>query len=121
MLMSFTWLPNDLLKDDPPSKSQLSIIACSVQSTKTLENPRNLGIIRTCADKSHLCWREGRGISCLTFPFVQFLLSLQLSRNNSIRKACYTGYSHRKTYALELESNHHRNPGDALRSTGHSC
>ena len=56
MLMSFTWLSNDLLKDDPPSKFQLSIIACSVQSTKTLENPRNLGIVRACADKSLLCF-----------------------------------------------------------------
>ena len=56
MLMSFTWLTNDLLKDDPPSKFQLSKIACSVQSTKTLENPRNLGIVRACADKSLLCF-----------------------------------------------------------------
>ena len=56
MLMSCTWLTNDLLKDDPPSKFQLSIIACSVQSTKTLENPRNLGIVRACADESLLCF-----------------------------------------------------------------
>ena len=56
MLMSFTWLTKDLLKDDPPSKFQLSIIACSVQSTKTLENPRNLGKVRACAAKSLLCF-----------------------------------------------------------------
>ena len=62
--MSFTWLTNDLLKDDPPSKSQLSIIACSVQSTKTLENPRNLGIVRACADKSLLCFFLDRPELC---------------------------------------------------------
>ena len=68
MLMSFTWLTNDLLKDDPPSKFQLSIIACSVRSTKTFENPRNLGIVRACADKSLLCFFLDRVVIVIISP-----------------------------------------------------
>ena len=56
MLMSFTWLTDDLLKDNPPSKLRLSISAAQIcLFCEKYENPRNLGIVRACADKSHLC------------------------------------------------------------------
>ena len=37
MLLSFTWLSDDLLKDNPPSKFLPLKFACSVKSTKTQE------------------------------------------------------------------------------------
>ena len=56
MLMPFTWLTDDLLKDNPPSKLRLSISAAQIcLFCEKYENPRNLGIVRACADKSHLC------------------------------------------------------------------
>ena len=58
MLMPFTWLTDDLLKDNPPSKLRLSISAAQIcLFCEKYENPRNLGIVRACADKSHLCCR----------------------------------------------------------------
>ena len=57
MLMSFTWLSDDLLKDNPPSKLRLSISAAQIcLFCEKYENPRNLEIVRACADKSHLCY-----------------------------------------------------------------
>ena len=56
MLMPFTWLTDDLLKDNPPSKLRLSISAAQIcLFCEKYENPRNLGIVRACADKSLLC------------------------------------------------------------------
>ena len=56
MLMSFTWLTDDLLKDNPPSKLRLSISAAQIcLFCEKYENPRTLGIVRVCADKSLLC------------------------------------------------------------------
>ena len=56
MLMPFTWLTDDLLKDNPPSKLRLSISAAQIcLFCEKYENPRTLGIVRTCADKSLLC------------------------------------------------------------------
>ena len=57
MLMSFTWLTDDLLKDNPPSKLRLSISAAQIcLFCEKYENPRTLGIVRACADKSLLCF-----------------------------------------------------------------
>ena len=57
MLMSFNWLTDDLLKDNPPSKFGWSIFAAQIcLFCEKYENPRNLGIVRACADKSHLCF-----------------------------------------------------------------
>ena len=59
MLMSFNWLTDDLLKDNPPSKFGLSISAAQIcLFYDKYENPRNLGIVRACADKSHLCYES---------------------------------------------------------------
>ena len=59
MLMPFTWLTDDLLRDNPPSKLRLSISTAQIcLFCEKYENPRNLGIVRACADKSHLCSRE---------------------------------------------------------------
>ena len=56
MLMSFNWLTDDLLKDNPPSKFGWSIFAAQIcLFCEKYENPRNLGIVWACADKSHLC------------------------------------------------------------------
>ena len=56
MLMPFTWLTDDLLKDNPSSKLRLSISAAqSWLFCEKYENARNLGIVRACADKSLLC------------------------------------------------------------------
>ena len=56
MLMPFTWLTDDLLKDNPPSKLRLSISAAQIcLFCEKYGNPRNLGIVRACADKSRLC------------------------------------------------------------------
>ena len=56
MLMPFTWLTEDLLKDNPPSKFRLSISAAQIcLFCEKYENPRTLGIVRACADKSLLC------------------------------------------------------------------
>ena len=56
MLMSFNWLTDDLLKDNLPSKFGWSIFAAQTcLFCEKYENPRNLGIVRACADKSHLC------------------------------------------------------------------
>ena len=59
MLMSFNRLTDDLLKDNPPSKLGWSIFAAQIcLFCEKYENPRNLGIVRACADKSHLCSSE---------------------------------------------------------------
>lgn len=54
MLTYFTWLTNDLLKDDPPLSSAYQFqplkIACCENSAK----PKHLGIVRACEDKSPL-------------------------------------------------------------------
>ena len=71
ILMSFTWLTDDLLKDNPPSKLRWSIICLFCEKYENpysrpqsrsflalgtgMENPRNLGIVWACADKSLLC------------------------------------------------------------------
>ena len=58
MLMPFTWLTDDLLKDNPPSKLRLSISAAQIcLFCEKYENPRNLGMVRACADKSLLYCR----------------------------------------------------------------
>ena len=45
-----------MLKDNPPSKLRLSISSAQIcLFCEKYENPRNLGIVRACADKSHLC------------------------------------------------------------------
>ena len=57
MIMPFTWLTDDLLKDNPTSKLRLSISAAQIcLFCEKYENPRTLGIVRACADKSLLCW-----------------------------------------------------------------
>ena len=67
MLMPFTWLTDDLLKDNPPSKLRLSISAAQIcLFCEKYENPRNLGIVRACADESLLCCR--REILARSFP-----------------------------------------------------
>ena len=59
MLMSFNWLTDDLMKDNPPSKFGWSIFAAQIcLFCEKYENPRNLGIVRACADKSHLCLND---------------------------------------------------------------
>ena len=62
MLMPFIWLTDDLLKDNPPSKLRLSISAAQIcLFCEKYENLRNLGIVRACADKSHLCLGKQNG------------------------------------------------------------
>ena len=57
MIMPFTWLTDDLLKDNPTSKLRLSISAAQIcLFCEKYENPRTLGIVRACADKSLLCY-----------------------------------------------------------------
>jgi len=100
------------------SAAQNCLFCEKYENARKSEKPGNNSYLRR--QKSPLLERRERDFLS-TLPLRPVFASLQLSRNNSIGKACYTGYSYRKTYALELESNHHRNPGDALRSTGHSC
>ena len=77
MLMSFTWLTDDLLKDNPPSKLRLSISAAQIcLFCEKYENPRTLGIVRACADKSLLCWPIGQTATLLDPGFL--LISLQV-------------------------------------------
>ena len=69
MLMSFTWLTDDLLKDNPPSKLRLSISAAQIcLFCEKYENPRNLGIVRACADKSLLCLSGVEGLNVINNP-----------------------------------------------------
>ena len=75
MLMSFNRLTDDLLKDNPPSKFGWLIFAAQIcLFSEKYENPRNLGIVRACADKSHLC--SIRGIRGTLWNILPLLSSL---------------------------------------------
>ena len=65
MLMSFTWLTDDLLKDKPPSKFGWSIFAAQIcLFCGKYEKPKNLGIVQACSDKSHLCSQIDNKTNC---------------------------------------------------------
>ena len=83
MLMSFTCLTDDLLKDNPPSKFGWSISASRIGLfCEKYENPRNLGIVRACADKSHLYF--------IDFSLIQLNeIALKTRRFKSFRFPCW--------------------------------
>ena len=65
MLMSFTWLTDDLLKDNPPSKFGWSIFPAQIcVFCGKYEKPINLATVQAWADKSHLCSQIDNKTNC---------------------------------------------------------